>query len=363
MINFVFGAQPLVIPPFVMGVSVVIPAYNANRFIREAIESVQVQDWPADEIIVVDDGSTDGNYTELESLGSRIRVIRQCNRGVSAGRNVGFAIARQEYVAILDADDVWTSGKLRAQMTHLSQHQDCDAVFCLGLKWMPDDACGTWTRPVVAPAGVERAPQATRLHYRDFLCGIPVAPSTMIVKKAAWESLGGFDETLRYGEDQEFNLRLSREYRVDVLDVVGMLYRQHENSATARVQDRNYWAEVIESAVARWGLADRFGVRADQAEIARYLARLHFLHGYGHFWSSSVSIARGELFRALMLRPLAFKYFCYLLASSIPGLAAAMRLARRHVQSNTADNRLWQLYPPENLARDPNRKSRHSSRE
>jgi glycosyltransferase involved in cell wall biosynthesis len=350
-----------------MGVSVIIPAYNAGRFIEEAIKSALLQDCPADEIIVVNDGSTDRDYSELESLGSQIRVIQQRNRGVSAARNLGFALAQQEYVAILDADDVWILGKLRAQMTHLSKHPDCDAVFCLGRNWTSDVDGATWTQPKVAPVGALHAPQAIRLHYRDFLCGIPVATSTMVVKKAVWQTLGGFDESMRYGEDQEFNMRLSREYRIDVLDAIGMLYRQHPSSATARIQDRNHWAELIEGAVGRWGLIDRWGVRVDRAEIASHLARLHFLHGYEHFWHGSVTIARREFGRALMKRAFAPKSVCYLLASSIPGLGIALRAALRprpeHVRSDVADNRLLQPDRCENAGGKPHRAKKRPNRE
>ncbi len=350
-----------------MGLSVVIPAYNAGRFIEEAIESALMQDCPADEIVVVNDGSTDRDYRELESLGTQIRVIQQSNRGVSAARNLGFSVARQEYVAILDADDVWISGKLRAQMTHLSQHPDCDAVFCLGFNWESDGNGATWTYPSVAPVGAQSAPRAIRLRYRDFLCGIPVASSTMVVKKAVWQALGGFDESMRYGEDQEFNLRLSREYRVDVLDAIGMLYRRHRSSATARIQDPNHWAELIEGAVARWGLIDRWGVRVDRAEIARYLSRLHFLHGYEHFWHGSLSIAGREFGRALMQRPFTPKYLGYLLASSIPGLGIALRAGLRprpeQARSDIANNRLLQPDRSENAGGKPHCAEKHPNRE
>jgi glycosyltransferase involved in cell wall biosynthesis len=350
-----------------MGISVIIPAYNAGRFIEEAIRSVLLQDRPADEIIVVNDGSTDRDYTELESLGTQIRVIQQSNRGVSAARNLGFALAQQEYVAILDADDYWILGKLRAQMTHLTQHPDCDAVFCLGLNWVSDGDGTTWTHPGIPPVGAQHEPEAVRLHYRDFLCGIPVATSTMVVKKAVWQALGGFDESMRYGEDQEFNLRLSREYRVDVLDEIGMLYRQHPSSATASIQDRNHWAELIEGAVSRWGLIDRWGIGVDHAKIARHLAQLHFLHGYEHFWRGSIAIARREFSRALVRRPFAPKCLSYILASSIPGLAIALRSRLRprpkHARSDVADN--WLLHPDrcENAGSESHRAKKRPNRE
>jgi glycosyltransferase involved in cell wall biosynthesis len=350
-----------------MGVSVVIPTYNAGRFIEQAIESALLQDCPADEIIVVDDGSTDRDYSQLESLGTQIRVIRQCNRGVSAARNLGFDRAKQDYVAILDADDVWIQGKLRAQMTHLSQHPDCDAVFCLGLNWEPDGNGATWTHPGIEAVGAQRVPEAIRLHYRDFLCGIPVATSTMVVKKAVWQALGGYDESMRYGEDQEFNLRLSREYRVDVLDAIGMLYRRHPSSATGRIQERNHWAELIEGAVGRWGLEDRWGIHVDRAQIARHLGRLHFLHGYDHFWHGSLPVARREFGRALMRRPFAPRYLGYLLASSIPGVGIGLRAAFRPrpepARSDVADYRPLQPDRCENAGGEPHRAEEGPNRE
>ena len=336
-----------------MGISLVIPAYNAGRFIEEAIKSVLLQDCPADEIIIVNDGSTDRDYSELESLGTQIRVVQQSNRGVSSARNLGFSLAQQEYVAILDADDVWILGKLRAQMSHLVQFPDCDAVFCLGLDWTSADDGATWTQPNIIPVGAQGAPQAIRLHYGDFLCGIPVATSTMVVKKAVWRALGGFDENMRYGEDQDFNMRLSREYTVDVLDAIGMLYRRHQSSATTRLQDRNHWAELIEGAVGRWGLVDRCGVRVDRTKIARHLSRLHFLHGYEHFWRGSIPIARVEFGRALMQRPFAPICFGYLLASFIPGLGAGLRRCREDPRSDVADDRLFQPNRSENAGGNP----------
>jgi hypothetical protein len=140
-----------------------------------------------------------------------------------------------------------------------------------------------------------------------------------------WQALGGFDEKMCFGEDQEFNLRLSREHRVDVLDAIGMLYRRHQSSATAHLQDRNHWAELIKGAIGRWGLSDPGGARVDPATIARHLSQLHFLHGYEHFWRGNIAIARREFARALMQRPFAPKYLGYLLASSVPGLRAGLR--------------------------------------
>src|SRR6185437_2151448 len=159
-----------------MTVSVVIPAYNAGDFIEDAIASVLHQEAAADEIIVVNDGSTDRDYKDLERLHGTIRVIDQPNRGVSAARNLGCEAATGRYIAILDADDVWLPGKLRAQLAHLARHADVDAVFCRGLLWI-FSAAGPQRRIPDIPRDSTESLSATPLCYSDLLCSTAVAPS------------------------------------------------------------------------------------------------------------------------------------------------------------------------------------------
>lgn len=109
-------------------VSVVIPAYNAERYIREAIESVLAQDYRPIEVIVVDDGSSDATATIVESFGSEVRCIRQENAGTAAARNVGVQASRGAFLAHHDADDLWTPGRLSLQMKALEAHPELDAV-------------------------------------------------------------------------------------------------------------------------------------------------------------------------------------------------------------------------------------------
>jgi glycosyltransferase involved in cell wall biosynthesis len=100
-------------------VSVIMPAYNTARYIREAIDSVLDQDYPSKELIVIDDGSTDGTLEVLRSYGDRITLIEQRNQGSAVARNAGLAAARGECIAFLDSDDIWLPGKLRLQVDHL----------------------------------------------------------------------------------------------------------------------------------------------------------------------------------------------------------------------------------------------------
>ncbi len=311
-------------------VSVVIPAHNAKKFIGEAIDSVLQQDWPADEIIVVDDGSTDWDYSALEAVAPNIRVSSQTNKGVSAARNRGCELARGPYVAILDADDIWLPGKLKAQMHHLAANPAVDAVFASGLGWEPVPGGDHWVQPAVVPGATPSEAGAVRLYYRDFLYDIPIASSTMVIKKATWEAIGGFNESKRYGEDQDFNLRLSYAHSVDLLKFVGMLYRKHGSNATARVQEPNHWADVVSESLNKLGYSDRNGVHADAVRVARRLAQIHFLHGYDHFWRGSSRIARREFTRALAKNPRDLRSAAYLAMTCVPGIRqlTARRAAR-----------------------------------
>ena len=112
-----------------MLVSVVIPTYNCASFLREAIQSVQSQDYKNTEIIVVDDGSTDNTDEVLKPFLDTITVIKQTNQGVSSARNNGISHAQGDFIAFLDADDFWHPGKLSLQMKFLSENPDIAGVF------------------------------------------------------------------------------------------------------------------------------------------------------------------------------------------------------------------------------------------
>ena len=318
-----------------MTVSVVIPAHNAGGFIEEAIRSVLDQDWPVEAIIVINDGSTDRDYVRLSSLAGNVRVLDQTNRGVSAARNRGCQLASSEYLAILDADDLWLPGKLRAQMTHLAANPACDAVFAQGTWWYPD-ADGRWPRPEEVAGSVAPASPARRLYYSDFIFGLPVASSTMVVRRSVWLALGGFDESRRYAEDQDFHLRLAYRHRVDLIDVPAILYRQHRASATHKLQDANHWADVICAATATLGLEDGARGAVDPVKLRGRLAELHVFHGRDHFWNGKTAVARHEFRRAFARRPFHARTIAYLVLTGLPGVA---RLLRRAVRPRAAGGR------------------------
>jgi glycosyltransferase involved in cell wall biosynthesis len=110
-------------------VAVVIPAYNAGRFLRVAIESVLSQTHPPAEIIVVDDGSTDDTKEVARSFGDKVRLAQQANAGAAAARNRGLEMATSQYVALLDADDICAPARLERQVSALQQTPDAIASY------------------------------------------------------------------------------------------------------------------------------------------------------------------------------------------------------------------------------------------
>jgi glycosyltransferase involved in cell wall biosynthesis len=116
-------------------VSALIPTYNAGHLVVRAIESVLAQSSPASEIVVVDDGSTDDTAERVAAFGESVRYVAQPNAGASAARNLGIASSRGEFVAFLDADDVWHPRKLEAQLEALARHPDLGMLSARTFDW------------------------------------------------------------------------------------------------------------------------------------------------------------------------------------------------------------------------------------
>jgi glycosyltransferase involved in cell wall biosynthesis len=111
-------------------ISVIIPAFNRESYVAEAIESAIGQSYPPAEIIVVDDGSTDRTAEVARSYGTRVRCISQHNQGVGGARNAGLKEVRGSHIALLDSDDLWDKRKLELQAAYLRKHPETDMVFC-----------------------------------------------------------------------------------------------------------------------------------------------------------------------------------------------------------------------------------------
>lgn len=306
-----FTAMPTAEHPLV---SVIMPAYNARPYIAEAIRSVMDQDYPNIELIVVDDGSVDGSADYAESLGARLRVIRQANAGVAAARNKGLAEAKGELIAFLDADDVWLPAKISAQVEYLRQHPETAVVYGIFLRWHAK-ADGSFDAP---PAPVVKDPHKVLVArhsgwiYTELLFDNIVHVITAMIRREVVEKLGGFDESLPTGEDYDFWLRMSRHFRADKLNRVLAYYRVHASSITKVPRAANNEYEVLKRILDQHGLVGPDGSAVEEGRMKDRLTQLCFSHGYFHFWSGDprfASKAFGEALRYSGFNPKRSIYF------------------------------------------------------
>lgn len=216
------GGEPTMFPGTPL-VSVVIPAYNCDRYITTAIDSVLAQTYQNVEIIVVDDGSSDSTPTILRQYGNRIRAVRQPNRGVAIARNHGISLAQGEWIAFLDADDAFLPNKLSTQLAFADIHSHLGIVHS---GWRRVNSTGD-VLTIVEPWH-----QVPELTLESWLRWKPVLPSAMLFRHIWLQKSGGFDPRFPPAEDTELVLRLSAMgCQADWLQQVVVDYRQHEDSA------------------------------------------------------------------------------------------------------------------------------------
>lgn len=211
-------------------VSVVIPAYNAAWCIRRAIDSVLAQSFRDFELIVVDDGSTDGTAAVLAAYGDAVRVVAKPNGGLSSARNAGIAAARGEYVAFLDADDWWLPAKLERQVAMMRSRPAL--VFC-------STAARTET-PSGEPLGQWRCGCTTGPALESIFAAnafVAGSGSAVLARRDALARAGGFDEALPSLEDIDMWIRLATLGGYACVDevLVGILKRSGSMSGNLEV--------------------------------------------------------------------------------------------------------------------------------
>ncbi|MGH7517640.1 MAG: glycosyltransferase family 2 protein [Gemmatimonadales bacterium] len=226
-------------------VSVVVPFWNTKAFIEEAIHSVLAQTFHSWEMILVDDGSSDGS-TEIaqrytDRFPGRIRYVEHeghRNRGVAASRNLGVRQAQGKYVAFLDADDVWFPNKLERQAAILDSESDAAMVCGPSQSWYswtgrPQDVARDYVKDLrIARAGLVKPPA---LLISSLTRGTFVAnPSTILIRREALARVGGFEESfvgrVQTCEDSAFLAKVQLRESVFVATECWSRYRKHENS-------------------------------------------------------------------------------------------------------------------------------------
>jgi len=223
-----------------MRISVIVPAYQAAATLAETLHSIAAQTRPPDEVIVVDDGSTDGTADVARATMPSARVITRANGGSAAALNSGLAEAKGDLLAMLDADDLWTPGKLSAQLAAIQAAPDLAGIG----GHMEVFPCPTMPPASIAHMRLAEAPVPC------LLCG------ALVLRRAAYETIGPHDETLRvgYSIDWMHRARLSG-LRFEVLPEVVLRRRIRAASLSSRAGG----ADPAFLAMARLAIARRRG--------------------------------------------------------------------------------------------------------
>ncbi|MEO9600886.1 glycosyltransferase family 2 protein [Parasphingorhabdus sp.] len=270
-------------------ISVVMPVYNVEKYVAEAIESVLAQTFDDFELIIVDDGGTDMSVEICTSFDdTRIRIVSQANRGLAGARNTGIMEARGEYIALLDSDDSWEPEKLALHKIHLDNNPHVGVSYS-GSRFM--DQNGAMLRQA-------QRPKLENITAKDVLTRNPIGNgSAPVIRRSALEAIAFnhrdeprrlcfFDETYRQSEDIELWIRMALTGRIVFEGINGLLtrYRIVSGGLSANIAAQyDSWNRVIDKTASYApGFIQQFGAEARAYQL-RYLARRAIQMGEGAF--------------------------------------------------------------------------------
>jgi glycosyltransferase involved in cell wall biosynthesis len=225
-----------------MKISVIIPTFNRRETLIRALDSVLSQSHPADEVIIVDDGSTDGSGELVERQYPQCRLLRQSNGGVSSARNLGISAANGEWIALLDSDDAWHPNKLEKQMAALDQSENLKICHTEEI----------WIRNGKRVNAMKKHAKSGGRIFQRCLPLCVISPSAVVLHRSLFDEYGLFDETLPACEDYDLWLRLCAHEAVCFLpEPLTIKYGGHDDQLSHK----------------HWGM-DRFRVQALEKLIA-----------------------------------------------------------------------------------------------
>ena len=208
-------------------ISVIIPTFNRKQFLSNAINSVLDQTYPNIELIIIDDGSSDKTIDQLKKYKSQIKVHKQPNKGISAARNKGLKISKNDWVAFLDSDDRWEPEKLEKQVNYLKQnpkHKFCHT----------DEI---WIKNTVRVNPRNKHKKYGGYIFDKCLDICCISPSSVLIHKSIFKKIGLFDENLPVCEDYDLWLRIAMRYRFHFIEQPLVIkYGGHEDQLS-----RKYW--------------------------------------------------------------------------------------------------------------------------
>ncbi len=275
-------------------ISIIIPVYNGKTTILETIASVQQQTFSDIEIIVINDGSTDSTLELLKSIqDERLKIFSYENGGLPVARNRGISHATGEFIAFLDADDMWTPDKLELQLAALQQHPEAGVAY-------------SWTYFKYDEEEYSYADESSFFEgdvYADLLVrNFLHNGSNPLIRRQAIESVGFFDPTLKSCEDWEFYLRLAVNWDFVLVRKAQIIYRQSSSSMTSKVEVmEKSLIIVIERAFQSAPVNLQSLKKQSFSWVYKYAAQQYLK--YGRHNISDLNLATSKLVRAILIQP------------------------------------------------------------
>lgn len=207
-------------------VSILIPAYNTERYIKQALDSALMQDYANFEVIVIDDGSKDKTWDIIQSYhDSRLRSFRQENQGITLTRNRLLQEAKGKYFAYLDSDDIYLQGRISKEVTFLEQHPEYALVYCAPVYFFDGEPNKLYRHKFTLYSGDNVFPALLEKMF--------ITNSTILFRREVYDTLGGYDMSLGVVEDWEYFIRMVRNgYAIALIDEDLVRFRLRHDSNT-----------------------------------------------------------------------------------------------------------------------------------
>ncbi|MBD5205747.1 MAG: glycosyltransferase [Bacteroidales bacterium] len=292
-------------------ISIVIPLYNKENFIASTLRSVLAQSYGDFEVVIVDDGSTDNSLAIIDNFNdSRIRIISQANKGVSAARNRGIAEAKGEYIALLDADDEWKPDFLQTMIYLTEKYPECD-VFTTDYEFR--DTSGHVSHTIIR--NIEFEGEDGRLdNYFEVAASShpPICSISIMARKSAFTEIGGFPIGVKSGEDLLTWARLAAKYKIAysrkalaVFNIEGYNYKEKPKRIPAEIDIVGQQLLKIKKEVNPHG-------------INAYISHWHKMRSSVYMRLGMRKRSIGEAMTGLKYNPLNYKLLVFIALNLLP---------------------------------------------
>lgn len=298
-------------------ISIVTPVLNGQKYVGEALQSMLDQTYQNFELILVNDGSTDGTEAIVRSFMDRmdIKIVHHPKPlGIARSVNDGLSRTCGEYICFLDHDDTWFPEFLETQLRHLEEHPDVGMVHA---DFQTIDPSGAVIEASVASSRKRARPSGHV--FRDLFFDSFIVANSVLIRREVFDRLGGFDETLLWG-DYHMWLRIARHYKVDYVPKVLTKYRQHPTQSTRGNATGEAAIHPVAALAINKLLAADPAIRKDLGEdtVARRLAALYFELGHTWWTKGAGSTARACIGKAIGYRPGVPRHYLLYAATLLP---------------------------------------------